>query len=171
MVKRLFPILAPNLNIIVFYQKRHQRVAVTATASLHTTNFIKKRRQDPLIGVAYTRKLVSIGVLDRATDQRLAVLERPFMNSMLGIMDIAVKNVRAQCNTISDRLRNRPPWARRDIKAFRFRSSRSWDRPCQNYSVKYTLLFMRCSLQKEAKKTIRRCIFNSILARHFNPTL
>ena len=81
----------PNLNIIIFYQKRYQRVAVTAATSLHTANFIKKRRQDPLIGVAYTRKLVSIGVLDRATDQRLAVLERPFMNSMPGIMDIAVK--------------------------------------------------------------------------------
>ena len=44
-----------------------------------------------MIGVAYTRRLVSNGVLDRATYQRLAVLERPFINSMLGNMDIAVK--------------------------------------------------------------------------------
>ena len=91
MVEFLFPVIAADFDAVFLNKKRNQIPAIATVIPLNSANFVKEGRQNTRLWVAYTGKGVGFVLFYVFFDLGLAVILCPFVKTILGIVDVSIK--------------------------------------------------------------------------------
>ena len=101
LVELLLAVLAADLDAVFLNQQRHQLAPIAFAIALDAADLVEKARQDARVGIAHAAKGISAVRAHIFGDQRLARLERPFVQPIGGVVDVAVKEA-AMIRVIKD---------------------------------------------------------------------
>ena len=91
LIEFLLAVLAAHFDPVFLDQHRHQIAAIAFAVALDAADLVKEGGQDAGIGVAHAGERIGFVPAHVVGDQRLAVLDGPFMHTPGGIMNVAIE--------------------------------------------------------------------------------
>ena len=91
LVELLFSIITADFDAVFLNEKRNQVSAIATVIPLNSAYFVKEGRQNTCVGVSHTGKGVGFVLCYVFFDLGLAVILCPFMKTILGVVDVPIK--------------------------------------------------------------------------------